>query len=88
MVFNVEGINCPHKRQEIEEYAHEKGVSLGLFSETQHAHSCMEGGERTNPEGETTRGKYKWYFSSGIKPEDVQKSENEERRKEEITRNI
>ena len=90
MIFNVEGINCPHKRQEIEEYAYEKGVSLGLFSETQHAHSSMEeGGERTNPEGETIRGRFKWYFSSGIKPEDVEISEkNEERRKEENTRNI
>ena len=46
MISNVQGINCPYKRQEIEEYAEESAIALGLFSETQHAHSSEEGGRR------------------------------------------
>ena len=47
-----------------------------------------EGGERINTEGETTRGKYKWYFSSGIKPEDVQKSAKMKREWKKISQAI
>ena len=77
MVYNLQGIDCPYKRKEIEEYAEERSISLGLFLETQHAHSSEEGGaERLSTVGQTVRGKYKWFYSSGIKPEDVEKTEN------------
>ena len=73
-IHNLEGTNSLNKREDIEAYAAKRNVDLALFSETQHEHSSEEGGqEKVETEGEATRGKYEWYFSSGIDPEDVEK---------------
>ena len=86
MVFNVQGINCPYKRQEIELYAEDRSISLGILSETQHAHTSEEGGaEKEDTEGKAVRGKYKLFYSSGRNPEDVEKAENGKRTKKENT---
>ena len=74
LVHNLEGINSLNERQEIEAYAAKKNADLALFTETQHEHSSEEcGQEKVDTKGETTRGKYKWYFRSGVHPKDVEK---------------
>ena len=76
MIYNVEGINQLNKRQEIEEYAYQQGVSIALCTETQHPHTSEEGGTaRLDTEGKEVRGKYKWYFSSGKDQTTVEKAE-------------
>ena len=78
MSLNVERINASEsfKRRELEENAIENGVDIALFQETQHPHSGEEGGnEKLDWEDKKVGGEIKWYFSSGVDPQDVDKWE-------------
>ena len=73
---NAEGINeaDSFKRRELEEYATENNIDIMLLQETNHPHSGEEGGrEKLDWENKKVGGQYKWYFSSGIDPQDVDK---------------
>ena len=71
---------------QLESWAKRKSLHVAAPTEPQHAYSSAEGSSTEWTDGSTARGDYKWYFSSGVKPEDRDKADKLKRAGKHIPR--
>ena len=79
--INVKGLGEVGKKMLIEQWAEKHRIDVICVTETHHAHTSTEcEKDGLYVEGERIRGDWRWYFSSGINPKDLEAVEKLKRR--------